>query len=492
MTARQSACRGSLHAMPANLETHPMDQTNLPANLDSLRCSPTWRVLAHRVRVLCLLIACCGCSAFPDIRHKQQFHNPFPELTRVAVLPFRNQSEEQTLNGARVSLAYYNELQSIPGFEVIPLGVVENQLGYFQNQILHREMATSEDFQKFAQHLGVDAVLQGAITDYSAYYPPRMTLKVNWYAANPGLHPIPVGYGLPWGTKDEKNIPEWVRLEAERALAKEQIRTQTPEESQEVGSGLASPITPTPQPPATPPQPIVPENVPATPQRRDVDHLQAPSTDGDPIASKGQPKRGRIASARILLPRLSDESVVQAAYEEIADPLDSGSDPTLMDEPERLPAKIAALETQPALIMNERGEFVLGEPAPPMSDEELESTTLSCEQEGVELPPDWPDPNGFIPRKPSPERPRMRAQYEPVISHMKAYNGNDEDFTQSLEDYYYFRDDARVGGWQTYLQRSEDFIRFCCHLHVVETLGSRGGQLKSRLNVRWPIYRYVR
>jgi hypothetical protein len=75
---------------------------------------------------------------------------------------------------------------------------------------------------------------------------------------------------------------------------------------------------------------------------------------------------------------------------------------------------------------------------------------------------------------------------------MKAYNGNDEDFTQALEDYYYFRDDARIGGWQTYLQRSEDFMRFCCHLHVVETLGSRGGQLKSRLNVRWPIYRYVR
>ena len=28
----------------------------------------------------------------------------------------------------------------------------------------------------------------GAVTDYSPYYPPRMGLAVNWYAANPGFH----------------------------------------------------------------------------------------------------------------------------------------------------------------------------------------------------------------------------------------------------------------------------------------------------------------
>ena len=86
------------------------------------------------------------------------------------------------------------------------------------------------DFQQFAKHLGVDAVLQGAITDYDAYYPPRITMKVNWYAANPGFHPIPIGYGLQWGTKKEKTITEWIRLESERGLAAEQRKTQTPDE----------------------------------------------------------------------------------------------------------------------------------------------------------------------------------------------------------------------------------------------------------------------
>ncbi len=175
-----------------------------------------------------LLLAFGGCNFLPDVRHKPQFHNPFPQLQTVAVLPFRNQSQEATVSGSRVTLAYYNELQSIPGFEVIPVGVVESQLLVFEEQVLGRPASRPEDFQRFAKHLGVDAVLQGSITDFQSYYPPRMTLKVNWYAANEGYHPIPPGYGLPWGTKAEKKIPETVRLESERALAREQLKTQTP------------------------------------------------------------------------------------------------------------------------------------------------------------------------------------------------------------------------------------------------------------------------
>jgi hypothetical protein len=75
---------------------------------------------------------------------------------------------------------------------------------------------------------------------------------------------------------------------------------------------------------------------------------------------------------------------------------------------------------------------------------------------------------------------------------MTTFNGHDEDFTEQLANYVYFRDDARFGGWQNYLQRSEDFIRFCCHLHLSETLVARGGQDKSRLILRWPVDRYTR
>jgi TolB-like protein len=62
-----------------------------------------------------------GCNFIPDVRHKPQYHNPFPQIQKVAVLPFTNQSDDPTLSGSRVSAAYYTELQSIPGFEVMPL-----------------------------------------------------------------------------------------------------------------------------------------------------------------------------------------------------------------------------------------------------------------------------------------------------------------------------------------------------------------------------------
>lgn len=328
------------------------------------------------------LLACSGCALIPDIRHKPQVINPFPQIRTVAVLPFFNQSGEATLSGQRVALAYANEIQSIRGFEVLPMGAVSARM-----QEYDRPLSEGKDFQEFAQFLGVDVVLVGSITDYQPYYPPRMTMKVNWYAANPSFHPVMPGYGLPWGTRAEKKIPRWVHQEAQRALALEQLKTQTPD-----------------------------------------------------------PK---------------SESLVQ--------------DSTLLASKQSAENK---LEPNEAIDFNQ-----------PTEDLDADAVVFAS-SDG--LPPDWPDPRGFIPDPPAPVRPPFNPQTEPVISHMSAFNGHDEDFTEQLANYFYFRDDARFGGWQSYLQRSEDFIRFCCFLHLNETLISRGGQDKSRLILRWPIVRYRR
>ena len=52
-----------------------------------------------RIRHCCLLpaamllcIASSGCALWPDRIVEPQFHNPFPQIYRVAVLPFFNQS----------------------------------------------------------------------------------------------------------------------------------------------------------------------------------------------------------------------------------------------------------------------------------------------------------------------------------------------------------------------------------------------------------------
>jgi hypothetical protein len=209
-----------------------------------------------------------------------------------------------------------------------------------------------------------------------------MGLAVDWFAANPSFHPIPPGYGLPWGTTQEEYIPDSLVFEAEFALAREQLKTQTPD-------------------------------IPA-----DVDQ--------DSQASAVKPAQHDV-----------DEGVLK---------------------PEPDPASSPSMEL-------------------PASDI-------------PEFPPDWPDPRGFIPPSPSPEKPTYRPQFEPIITHTRLYTGDDERVTNSLADYVNARDDARDTGWQGYLDRSHDFIRFCCYLHVTETLAARGGAGKSRVVWRWPIGRY--
>ena len=330
-----------------------------------------------------------GCAAFPDIRHQPTFHNPFPQLHRIAILPFFNLSAEPTLDTRLVTLAYYRELQQIPGFEVVPPGVVERFL-----QAREIQLTPQTDFQELARQLGVDVVLRGAVTEFSPYYPPRMGISVDWIAANPSFHPIPPGYGLPWGTPAEEYIPDDIVFEAEFALAKAQLETQTPP---------------------------LPEN--ARSQVRQASTAGQPGTTGSP---------GKASSG-------------------------AGS-----------PNAIA--------------------PAVPPSDAPWEPFDRYSE---TALPPDWPDPRGFIPPPPQPERPEPRPQGRPIITHTRIYDATSLDFTERLAHYYDFRDDARFGGWEGYLQRSEDFIRFCCYLHITETLGARGGAGKSQVLWRWPIGRYV-
>ena len=167
-----------------------------------------------------------GCSLVPETRQQALIHNPFPQLKRVAILPFFNQSSEPTVDTDLVSEKYYAALQSVPGFEVLPIGVAKAQ--WMQYAMNHGEPRTGAQFQQLAKQMGVEAIVVGSITDYDTYYPPRMAMTIHWYAANEGFHPIPAGYGLPWGTEQEEQIPKRIAREAEFELARSQLATQTP------------------------------------------------------------------------------------------------------------------------------------------------------------------------------------------------------------------------------------------------------------------------
>ncbi|MFK8110948.1 MAG: hypothetical protein AB8B91_02035 [Rubripirellula sp.] len=358
--------------------------------------------------ISCLIFA-TGCALVPETRHRERIHNPFPQLKRVAVLPFFNQSSEPTVDGEMVAEKYYAALQAIPGFEVLPVGVSKAQ--WMKYTLTYGEPRNGADFQRLAQQMGVEALVVGSITDFDAYYPPRMALTAHWYAANTGFHNIPAGYGLPWGTDSEKQIPKRIAREAEFELAREQLATQTPL--------------------AAPPAPI------------EVSQQRA--------TRKLAPVAGQIVL------NSPDNSISPM------DVFEDGPTQVLSDGTVLVPMEEHVFETDVV------GDFVGPDPA---------------------LPANWPNPTDLIPDPPSPHRPTATLNHEPVLTHTRLYRGDDPYFTNRLADFVETGDDARPEGWQGYLKRSDDFVHFCCHLHITEMLESRGGREQSDLILRWPLSRY--
>ncbi|MCA9040478.1 MAG: hypothetical protein KDA65_09040 [Planctomycetaceae bacterium] len=129
------------------------------------------------MRLLVLLLTCVpllvGCVVTDT-----GVTNPMPELSTVAIVPFLNLSSERSVDGRQFAEAYFAELQKVPGFEVVPVGVVETAM--VQHGL--EEMRGPEDAIRLAKILNVDAVVVGAVTDYKVYAPPRVGLKVSWYS----------------------------------------------------------------------------------------------------------------------------------------------------------------------------------------------------------------------------------------------------------------------------------------------------------------------
>ncbi|MBI1902273.1 MAG: hypothetical protein HYS13_14325 [Planctomycetia bacterium] len=315
--------------------------------------------MARRL-LLCLFLLPCGCTLLPEIAHEPQVRNPFPQLSKVAIAPFFNLTTNPFASGREFALAYYGELQRVPGYEVVPIGVTERAIEEYQ-----LSLGSVDDVRKLAAVLGADAVVVGAITDFDPYSPPRCALKVEWYAANPSFHPIPPGYGLPLGTVEQEQMPELLVYEAQLAKARSELSAESP--------------------------PYEPPAVPMPPA---------------------------------LLPEPAQEDVRQLAH--------------------RLRQPLAA----PAQQLQE-----------------------------------LPAPQTIAPTA-GPTECRL-----PVMQHVAAFHGHDGNFVRALQSYVSFRDDPRHGDWKAYLQRSDDFIRFCCYLHIQQMLSARGGAAETRVVWRWPVSR---
>jgi hypothetical protein len=396
---------------------------------------PTMRGTLFLLLMCGMLVASGGCSlVLPEISHQPVIRNPFPQLSRVAVAPFFNHSDEPTVDGRQIAMAYFAELQDTPGFEVVPVGVVEEAM------IVHRiDLGGPGEARRLAQILGVDAVVVGAVTDYTPYYPPRIGMRVEWYTANPGFHEIPAGYGLPWHTPEEEFIPDSLAYEAKMSLARAQLATQTPA-CDETCQPLSAPPLTAPLPPQDSQKTYETEIEEESEEQIEADSIEESETQND----ESEEPRAEV---------WNELRLTQAT--------------------EELPP------AQPMPATKRARSSTAGDTRETIESNELSTTTDT-------LPPSWPDESCFAPPLPQSERPVCLPHNGPVLMHTRIYRGTDSDVTEALKSYVYFRDDARFGGWQAYLQRSDDFVRFCCHMHISEMLSARGGSRKTRVLWRWP------
>ncbi len=489
--------------------------------------------------LLISVVSATGCEIMPVTRYKPTLHNPFPQLTNVAVVPFYNLTGNSKVDGREFARCYANELQRVPGWNVIANELVNQAM---LNNELH-ELKSVDDIRYLAQILKVDAIVIGKIHDFTINYPPRAKLQIEWYSVNPYLHPIPVGYGLPWGTQFEAEIPGKIQLLAEKEIATAQLATQTPEyepikrlspEEQEQQLMLQKlenqrrgrqPESDQPRKEAKKENPIrlASATMQGVPNNVDVYN----SSDESRFQQIAEYRQKRFSDENILstgvpfVPEaqpISQEERKKSVYEidpSIPHPLQRGPWATEWSETNQQPLAQQAKQ-DPGTY---QGTYQ-GYPMPPnLTPEQIEQFGWLNQQiaavqnqyplmpgmpvEGQPgmimgeparfpgLPGDWPDPRGLIPEGPEPERPVRKVKNNgPILTHTAMYNGNDSEFMQALQDYdFLFRDDKRIASKQSLLNNRTEFISFCCRMQIWEMFSARGGAGRAEKVVReWKLW----
>lgn len=418
---------------------------------------------------LCLVtafwIGVTGCSIFPRPHREILVHNPWPELSRVAVAPFFNHSSDPTVDGRRFARAYFEELQSVPGFQVVPVDLVERTLHEHQIQLRGPDEA-----RRLAELLEVDVIVLGAVTHYSPYYPPRCGLHVEWYARDPLIQPIPPGFGIDWGKRKTRRLPRWIAYEAQMAEARKQFEAsrQSPDSAvqpthstplagnQALGGASFSMVEDNPMwLPAKNSASVPLENLPAS------------------LAGARQEWSESIGSEFFGVPSVAHRNLPEAPNF----PDNCESEPPAGKAGLHYPASVAGK------IFQDRSSL---EPGPPS----VLSPMIPGAKKRELGPRVFPAPTSYDrpPVEGGTSLSDMRAvtSKEPVMSHSRLFSGHDPEFTKALATYYLQQEDARFGGWPGYLERSSDLIRFCCRLHIREMLLARGGAGPTRVVWQWP------
>lgn len=465
--------------------------------------------------------------------------NPVPGLSTVAVAPFINLSHERAVDGRRFALAYYTELQKVPGFEVLPVGVTE---AVIVDNNLH--LNNPDDVLKLARILNVDAVVVGAVTDYAPYYPPRIGLQVEWYSPQPiafypGIQYEPQTREQFWNW-DQEQLKEWRRREQEkyeeraiedhfwercwwrfkrlpgiRKLAGEPawvlydpeseriIRAQSEEDLPRVMTNQETDLSSRVWRPenarigwiersgtatANIPQnvlqvrPVTTERVVEAPQsfapNQNSTELQVPSItvpSTDALQKSDTPSPAPAAPAPNAAPVPNVPSIQPPAGNPIP-PVP----PLPLDEIQQAPQELRR-DNSAAPLPNSAVPDPMN-PAPG----DIAAPILPIRDPKLAPLPPQPNPYNVV----QPVQPWQLDPRQPFMSYTRMFDGSDADLAASLRDYVELSGDLRSGGWEAYMHRSDDFIKFTSYLMIQEMLALHGGQGRHRLVFKPRKFRY--
>jgi hypothetical protein len=485
--------------------------------------------------------------------------NPIPGLSTVAVAPFLNLSAERATDGRRFALAYATELQKVPGFEVVPVGVTETAM--VDAKV---DLNDVDDVLKLAKVLRVDAVVVGAITDYSPYYPPRIGLQVNWYSPRawafyPGIQTEPATRQqlYNWDQQQIDNYHENQRRVLD-ANAPETpfwqrayncfktwpgIRTLYGEPTLALNGPLGYGGSLTNSNfgcgPLDSSSPLGYRAFPANGgplvwRAQSPLEVDSPYGGSQPLGADGEPSGPLTKIAHYQEGNATQEIVPTGLSSSIptlqsdqsqklvpvprggADGTDDDPDGDDLDGPDGKsskrshpvpppPAPAHSLRT-PAerglgSFRDGSGEMfnepfgsegspvppvpgILGPGAMPLS---MDNGPPKAAVRNPCTAPPQPQPNPF--NAPQPIQPWQLDPRQPLMSYTRIFDGAEGELVAALRDYVELTGDLRSGGWEEYLHRSDDFIRFCSYRMIQEMLSLHGGEGKHRLILKWRKYR---
>ncbi len=459
----------------------------------------------------------------------------------------------------------------MPGFEVVPVGVAETAM--IESKI---DLNDVDEVLKLAKILRVDAIVVGAVTEYSPYYPPRIGMQVNWYSPKawqfyPGIQIEPAQRCQlnEWDRQrrqewrdyqkrlDEETAPEtpaWQRMYrcfkrwpfirtiyGEPTLCRngEQNtlvwRAQSPTTQPPAGLPGAAPRPAGVQPSsqsavapalpdleAIPPDAVVREAATSAPSAsqtaalvkiphyqespaptaiagaaltREDELVHQPPPPPVPLPSDGAGAVNPppVPSPATATPRQAAPAPAERLVEPAPLPKVVPAPPVPESRGQDRPSPSLSPTPFDGLPMNPDLPGTMPSPAKPVLPHPGASEPLEKESPKMQpvrdphLAPPAPQPNPY--NVPQPIQPWQTDPRMPLMSYTRLFDGSDAELVAALRDYVELNGDLRSGGWEAYLHRSDDFIRFTSFRMILEMLSLHGGEGKHRMIFKFRKYK---